>query len=100
MYLIVPDEALVHPPVLLLDRVDPEHGIVVADVFAVLHPADALDRVALVVALEAGRTSVVDHLLLRLNLHRQRSWMKKFFFVLLFVSWQSENFSGSDALKC
>lgn len=71
MYLIVPDEALVHPPVLLLDRVDPEHGIVVADVFAVLHPADALDGITLIVALKARRPAVVHDLLLRLDLDRQ-----------------------------
>jgi len=67
-HLIISDEALVHSPVLLLDGVDPQDGVAVANVLAVLHPADALHRVALVVALEAGRPAVVHHLLLRFDL--------------------------------
>jgi hypothetical protein len=67
--LIIPDKALVHSPVLFLDGVDPEHGIAVAEVFAVLHPADAFDGVALVVAFEVGWTTVINDLLLRFNLN-------------------------------
>ena len=68
-YLIVSDEALVHSSILLLDRVDPENGVVVAEVFSVLHPSDALHRIAFVVALEVGGTAVIDHLLFGLDFH-------------------------------
>jgi hypothetical protein len=67
--LIIPDKALVHSPVLFLDGIDPEHGVAVAEVFAVLHPADAFDGVAFVVAFEVGWTTVINDLLLRFNLN-------------------------------
>jgi len=60
---------LVHSSILLLNGVDPEHRVAEAEVFAVLHPADALDGVALVVALEVGGTAVIYDLLLGFDLN-------------------------------
>lgn len=42
------------------------------DGFTVLEPVDGLDGVALIVALERGRTTVVHNLLLGLNFHGER----------------------------
>ena len=96
-HLIIPDKALVHSPVFLLDRVDPEHGVAVSQVFSILHPADALDGVALVVALEVGRTTVVNDLLFRLDFDWQWGWNDnaKFDCLLFRRKWHSTwNLSG------
>ena len=73
-HLIIPDKALVHSSVFLLDRVDPENRVTVSQVLSILHPSNALDGVALVVALEVCRTTVVNDLLLWLYFDRQWGW--------------------------
>lgn len=69
--LVIPDEALVHALVVLLDAFDPQHAVLVAQWLAILQPGDGLDGIALDVAGEGGRSAEVDGLAARLDLGRE-----------------------------
>ena len=68
--LIVAYETLVHSLVFAAHGVDAQHGLGVTERRAVLHPRDALDRIALRLARQRRRASVVDRLHLRLDIGR------------------------------
>ena len=70
--LIVSNEALVHPLVLLLHALDPQHSLLQSKRFPILEPRDGLDRIPSHVASEGSRSAEVDGLRARLDLRTQR----------------------------
>ena len=71
-FLVVSNEALVHPLVLLFHALDPQYRLLQSKWFAILQPGDSLDRVSSDVAGERGRSSKVDGLRVGFDLGGQR----------------------------
>lgn len=71
-FLVISNEALIHPLVFLLHALDPQHAVLQSEGLAVLEPRDSLDRVALNGAGEGRGSTEVDGLGAGLDFRGQR----------------------------